>query len=106
MKINSYKLLVTVLVAWAVLSSVLLLNLWKRNQKLERITALLVKSLIVSQQLANNASNAYTTFGDCVTNPNTCNAQDTQLKLRKLNEDKEKINLQILKIQDELGELK
>lgn len=100
------KLFLILIILWGVATTILSIYLWGTNERLKRINSLLLESLIASQQLTENASNAYKIFGDCITNPNTCNAQETQAQLRSLNEEKEEINLRILKIQNELGKLK
>lgn len=100
------KLFLLLIILWGVAVSILSIYLWGTNKRLEKINALLLESLIASQQLTENASNAYETFGECITSQNTCNIQETGIKLQQLNKEKESINARILEIQDELRLLK
>ena len=80
--------------------------LWRANQRLERINALLLDTVIESNNLTNNANEAYKVFGRCMTNQTTCNLKEAGEKLRGLNEEKETINKRISEIQLKLQELK
>ena len=91
---------------WAIAASILVALLWKNNQKLEKVNSLLFDTVIESNNLANNASEAYKVFGGCMTNQTICNLKETGEKLRGLNDEKEAINQRILEIQLKLQELK
>ncbi|KKR13391.1 hypothetical protein A2865_02650 [Candidatus Woesebacteria bacterium RIFCSPHIGHO2_01_FULL_39_17] len=106
MKSKTGRLSFYLLICWAIIGSVLVVILWRTNQRLERINALLLDTVTESNNLANNASEAYKIFGDCMTNQTTCKFQDVGAKLRQLNEDKEIINGRLSEIQVKLRKLK
>jgi|SRR3989344_7518486 len=106
MKSKTNRLSFNLLIYWAIIGGVLVVILWRANQRLERINALLLDTVTESNKLANNASEAYKIFGDCMTNQTTCNFEETSEKLRGLNEEKEAINKRISGIQLKLQELK
>ena len=106
MKSKAKRLSFYLLICWAIIGSVLVVILWRTNQRLERINALLLDTVTESNNLANNASEAYKIFGDCMTNQTTCKFQDVGAKLRQLNEDKEIINGRLSEIQVKLRKLK
>lgn len=94
------------LICWAIIGSALTVILWRTNQRLEKVNALLLNTVIESNNLANNASEAYKVFGECVSNQSVCNFDENSQELRRLNEEKEAINERISKIQLKLRELK
>ena len=106
MKSKAKRLSFYLLICWAIIGSVLVVILWRTNQRTERINALLLDTVTESNNLANNASEAYKIFGDCMTNQTTCKFQDVGAKLRQLNEDKEIINGRLSEIQVKLRKLK
>ena len=106
MRSKKNKLLIFIIIVWGIAASFSSVYLWQSNRKLEKINTLLLESLISANDLVKNASNAYTVFGECVTNQNTCNIKEAGKRLQQLNEEKEEINQTISEIQSKLQESK
>lgn len=106
MKNQKNKLIVVLLVILCLLTSSVSIYLWQTNQKLKAINSSLLESLIEANNLAKNASTAYKVFGECVTNPSTCDKNFSEQKLIELNVEKQKIEARIQEIQRNLQLLK
>lgn len=101
-----------ILIAFIVFLTVLSAYLWKENQSLKtkmpyyessrKALGLCIESLSASNDMINNCSSAYREIGVCIKNPNTCNAEDSAIRLKQLNEEKDEINNRFLEQSKEL----
>ncbi len=97
------KFLIHIAIVLIIILSGVIFFLYNKNRKLEAKNKIIIQALILSNQLNQNSATAYKTFGECVTQPYTCNKQEVEKKLKELETEKEQINSQIQKITDYLN---
>lgn len=97
--INNKPYLLTALISFVLGMGVMFLYTRAEINDNKNITKRIVNncadSLITSNDLINNCSEAYKSFGACVTNLDSCNLAESASKLDQLNQEKESINLKL-----------
>jgi peptidoglycan hydrolase CwlO-like protein len=103
MKVN--KILFIALVICAVVTTISSITLYQSKGSNNVTTEALnvcVESLKESNNLINNCSAAYDTFGSCVSNTGSCDYEQTQQELQTMNEEKNRIQNRINQLTQEL----
>src|SRR3989304_10260896 len=98
MKNNRYKLFLGLIILWGVIATISSVLLWRDNQRLKNLNELLLIGIITARDFAKNANDAYRILGECVADYDKCDSQDTKNTLIRLDDEKDKINLELQKI--------
>jgi len=106
MKSKRYKLLVLLIVIWGLVASISSILLWRDNQRLKSLNQLLLKGIVTARDFAQNANEAYRTIGECVADYNSCDPQEAKDTLIQLDNEKDKINMELQRIDKELNSLR
>ncbi|PIR42702.1 hypothetical protein CO058_00585 [candidate division WWE3 bacterium CG_4_9_14_0_2_um_filter_35_11] len=95
------KLTLMALIIWSVLVTYLYFTTPEKTSTNKKQMEICVNAIDTSNKLLNNCSEAYTTFGDCVSSTN-CDVETTQQKLSDLNTQKIELEKEIQELTKQL----
>lgn len=90
------KILIIILIIWAIAATSASLYLWKTNQ-------LLFGAMMTSRDFAKNTNESYKTLGECVADYSKCNPQEVKSKLLMLQNENDKVWSQLQKYDQQLS---